>query len=269
VFNLIQSAWVKLKRWTNPSFLFHIIEMNRISSVPRFRKGQTEILGKKIVFSDSASFIQSYHEIFEQRVYSFKSSNDKPVILDCGANIGLSIIFHKQLHPGAKIIGFEPDPDLFEILRSNLNQFGYTDVELHQKAVMDSNEKVTFLTQGGSSGQVVNNKESENDSTIQVDAVTLHSFITSTIDFLKIDIEGAEYRVLKSIESQLHWVETLFVEYHSFPDYEQELDQILQILRKADFRYYIYPAVNKNLPFQEIENTEGMDMQLNIYAIRE
>ena len=106
-----------------------------------------------------------------------------------------------------------------------------------------------------------------NGSVIEVDAVTLNSFITSAIDFLKIDIEGAEYRVLKSIEDRLHFVEKIFVEYHSFPNQEQELDRILTLLRKANFRYYLYPSVNKDLPFQGIDSGE-MDMQLNIYAIR-
>jgi FkbM family methyltransferase len=268
--DLLNTGWKRIRKWSNPSFLAKVIEINRISSVPRFQIGETKILGKRLIFSDSASFIQSYHEIFEQELYFYKSENSSPLILDCGTNIGLSVIFLKKLYPNARIIGFEPDPNLFKILKDNLKQFGLMDVELHQKAVLDLTGKVSFNSQGASSGQVLMESERlTTDSVIEVDSVTLSPFITSSIDFLKIDIEGAEYRVLKSIEDRLHLVKRIFVEYHSFSNHEQELDGLLALLRKASFRYYLYPAVHKEFPFKGIDFKEEMDMQLNIYAIRQ
>lgn len=258
----------KIRKWTRPSFLKVVAEINRIRSIPRFQQGSTMILGKKLLFTDSASFIQSYHEIFEQQVYLFHADSSRPLIIDCGSNIGLSILFFKRCFPAARIIGFEPDPGLFELLQANLNQFGLTDVEVHQKAVLDVPQSVTFSSQGGSSGHLDDNREGANQVSIPVEAVALHPFITEPVDLLKIDIEGAEFRVLTSLTSHLHLVRRLFVEYHSMVGKVQELDQLLSLLRNAGFRYYIFPAVERKFPFQGLEVEDGMDMQLNIYAIR-
>ena len=58
-------------------------------------------------------------EIFRKGAYLFHTDKKQPLILDCGSNIGMSILFFKMLYPGARIIGFEPDPDTFEILRAD------------------------------------------------------------------------------------------------------------------------------------------------------
>ena len=226
------------------------------------------ILGRKLLFSDSASFIQSYHEIFEQHVYLFNADSRHPYIIDCGSNIGLSILYFKKCYPEARIIGFEPDPGLFELLRANLIEFGLSDVMVYQRAVLDKSQSVLFTSQGGSSGHLDDNGETPNHAGIQVEAVSLHPYIKEPVDLLKIDIEGAEFRVLTSLAGQLQLVRRLFVEYHSMAGRAQDLDQLLAILRNAGFRYYVFPAVERRFPFQGVEVEDGMDMQLNIYAIR-
>src|SRR3979490_75276 len=42
------------------------------------------------------------------------------VILDIGSNIGTSILFFHQQYPSAKIYGFEPHPETFRILQTNV-----------------------------------------------------------------------------------------------------------------------------------------------------
>jgi FkbM family methyltransferase len=259
----------KIKKWSSPKFVRQALEIRRLSRYPRFKRGETTLLGKKMIFSDGASFVQSYHEIFEQQVYFFETDKMDPVIVDCGSNIGLSIIFYKMLFPKAQIIGFEPDPVLFSLLNANITKFGL-EVELHQVAVFNTNEPVLFFSQGGSSGHVVDVEEAMacDRVIIKVPSTTLSPFLTRNVDFLKIDIEGAEYRVIKSIENKLHLVRILFVEYHSFKNSNQELDLILGLLQRAGFRYYLYPAIEKPKPFSGDFYSEKMDMQLNIYAIR-
>lgn len=268
---LITSLFSRVKKWTKKEFIKEYKEFSRISSLPRFSGGQTDLIGAQIKFSDSFSFLQAYTEIFKQKVYHFTTTSASPYIIDCGSNIGLSIIYFKSLYPQAQIVGFEPDPNLFEILKFNLKQFNITNVELHKKAILDSAQWVSFHSQGGSSGQVLTdgaNTKGANNSVIEVEAVSLKPFLHTKVDFLKIDIEGAEYRVLESIKDSLHLVDKLFIEYHSFSDAPQNLSHLLEILHQANFRYYIYPAMEKDQPFQGVESMIGMDMQLNIYAIR-
>lgn len=47
------------------------------------------------------------HEIFAAKNYAFKTTNPTPFIIDCGSNIGVSIVFFKYLYPQAHILSFE------------------------------------------------------------------------------------------------------------------------------------------------------------------
>jgi hypothetical protein len=93
----------------------------------------------------------------------------------------------------------------------------------------------------------------------------LKNYIDKKIDFLKIDIEGAETKVLIDIQEQLHFVEKIFVEYHSFNNQKQTLNEIINILTKAGFRLHINsPGLMSPSPFMKLNSYNDMDMQLNI-----
>jgi hypothetical protein len=71
----------------------------------------------------------------------------------------------------------------------------------------------------------------------------------TSVDFLKMDIEGAEAEVLLDIESELHSVQNLFFEYHSTPGKQQVLGELLSVVTKAGFRYIINGTHGPSLPF--------------------
>jgi precorrin-6B methylase 2 len=85
---------------------------------------------------DSESFLTTYIELFENQIYKFNSSQKDLLILDCGANIGLSVIYFKRLYPNSKIIAFEADPNIFNVLQENVKSFNFKNVELINKAVI-------------------------------------------------------------------------------------------------------------------------------------
>src|SRR2546429_4407472 len=64
----------------------------------------TTIDGIKFSFTNEEEFAMIYNEIFREKLYGFFSTTSSPVILDCGAHIGVSILFFKKLYPYAKII---------------------------------------------------------------------------------------------------------------------------------------------------------------------
>ena len=59
--------------------------------------------------------LHTYRELFCKEMYQFNSLSDEPVILDCGSNIGLSVLYFKTIYPKAKVWAFEPDAANFEI----------------------------------------------------------------------------------------------------------------------------------------------------------
>jgi FkbM family methyltransferase len=240
-------------------------ELKRIREIPRYKQGQTELLSNTLTFVDSISFIHGYEEIFQDEIYNFKANNELPKIIDCGANIGLATIYFKKLYPKARLISFEPDPIIFEVLSNNIRSFGYQNVELINKAISDQNGTTTFFSEGGFSGSISNHVSGHE---YEVKTQKLSEYLNEPIDFLKIDIEGAENFVIHEIAQSLESVDNIFIEYHSHIDEEQKLDEILLILKNAGFRYHILEAFTRAQPFVNRETMLGMDCQLNIIGYR-
>ena len=240
---------------------------DNLKKIPRYTAAKTVLLNKNIEIADAPSFFSMYSEIFEKEVYKFKTETEKPYIIDCGANIGLSIIYFKKLHPEAEIIGFEPDKRIFDMLKNNIKSFDLNNVQLIQKALWNKAGETTFSSEGADAGRLADKSGTTNTATTAT--TSLRNYLGRPVDFLKIDIEGAETVVMEDCADLLINVQNLFVEYHSFGDKEQKLDILLSILKKAGFRYYIYNfGALTHHPFEEKKTYLGMDMQLNIYACR-
>jgi FkbM family methyltransferase len=242
------------------------LEINRIKKMPRYEASTTFLLGKELHFVDSSTFLSTYYEIFEEKILKFKSSKLNPFIIDCGANIGLITIFFKLKYPEAKIICFEPNPYIFATLKQNIDSFKFDDVELHQSAVWNKNGEIDFHLEGGHSSRIP--KDGETLEVTKVKTIDLKNYLTERVDLLKIDIEGAEYTVIKNIQEELKLVDNLFLEYHSHVMEDQKLGEILTILNSGGFRYHIQPQYHSKQPFIKREEMLGMDFQINIFAFR-
>ncbi len=127
---------------------------------------------------------------------------------------------------------------------------------------------VTKFFSEGADGNRIALKEDKKNIT-EIKTTRLIHYLDNPIDFLKIDIEGAEYCVLQDCKDALGKVQNLFVEYHSFVNQEQKLDEILKILKKAGFRYYINQSgTSLHSPFIQKKSDLSMDLQLNIFAYK-
>jgi FkbM family methyltransferase len=243
-------------------------EIKRLQLFPRYRQDSTDLLGKSVRLVDGASFLSAYQQIFERELYCFSTSRENPKIVDCGANIGLCILYWKQLYPAAQITAFEPDPKVFDTLVWNCKHWELTNVELINKAVWSSETELPFWAEGADAGRLLENSELNNKSSTTVLTANLRDYLQGEVDFLKLDIEGAETEVLLHCADCLQRISYLFVEYHSFVGKEQEIDAVLRVLRHADFRIHIQPELVSQKPFVEQLNKEGMDQRLNIFAYR-
>ncbi len=234
---------------------------------PRYQPRKVDFFRFHIQVPDCFSFLWQFKEIFVDEAYKFNVSSPSPVIYDCGANIGTSVLYFKKLHPGATITAFEADPKIAGILKSNLESNALTQVSVIDKAVWVDNAGIDISQEGADGASVfgAGNK-------IHIPSVRLKEYLQqeARIDMLKIDIEGAETAVLKDCEDALMPVQHLFIEYHAYENQPQELDTILAILRKNGFRYFIRDDQDRRSPFvlRRYKNDTGMDLQLNIFAYR-
>ncbi len=233
----------------------------------RFTPYSTAFRGHTLYIHDRASFRLGKNELFKEEVYKFISSRPDPYIIDCGSNIGMSILYFKSLYPVSKILGFEADPYIFSFLEKNIESFDLNSVTVINKAVWDTEDQVlSFMAEGGAGGRL--QLSSDQFKYIDVKTARLKNYLNEEIEFLKIDIEGAEYKVMEDCFDKLSWVKNLFIEYHSMANEKQNLHHILKIVNEAGFRYHIKEAYTTPSPFIERRLNVGMDLQLNIFCYR-
>jgi len=223
--------------------------------------------GFNIQVADFKSFIYQYQEIFFNGFYSFNSKNSSPVIYDCGANIGISSLFFSSKHPSAKIVAYEASPSVFKVLEKNIRINNISNVQLFQNAIWIKNDLLEFSEEGADAGSLYAIKNSKK---IQVQAIDFLEVLNKEdkIDFIKIDIEGAENELIPHLSPAFHKIDKLFIEYHSFKNTPQKLDEILSLLKEFNFRYYIRHSNERKQPFIDNGKDENMDMQLNIFAYK-
>jgi FkbM family methyltransferase len=257
----------RIKTLTNKNYKEEEREKLRIQNLPRFTETEINFLDKKIKIADNASFHFIKKEIFDQQIYKFNCATGTPYIIDCGANIGLSIIYFKQLFPKAEITGFEPDDRIFNVLQHNVEVFNLSNVDLIKKACWNKKTTLQFYSEGADGGRAA--KDFDTNNLIEVETTRLRKYLNRKVDFLKIDIEGAESVVLEDCKDLLINVKNLFVEYHSFFNQEQYLPEILTIMKDAGFRLHVTaPGLTSQNPLVRLNDYLGMDNQLNIYGFR-
>lgn len=230
-----------------------------------FHEGRIDVVGQDTLYSDKTGLLHSLKEVFRDEVYKFKAKTDTPRIIDAGANIGLSVRYFKHLYPNANIIAYEPDPVIFKMLTENVGST--PGVDLRNSAAWIENTTLTFYSEGSLAGSTEIDFLG-NQKAVTVAAERLKDEVASKpVDFLKIDIEGAENSVLFDIEDELENVDQLFFEYHSTPGKAQQLGDLLNLVTKAGYRYTINGAHGAAHPFVE-SVSHGFDLQLNVSCYR-
>lgn len=230
--------------------------------------GYTDLFGKKFHFHYRSAFYVTYDEIFRKEIYSFYTSGKSPLIIDCGSNMGLSLLYFSIKFPESQIYGFEPDTSVLTCLEKNIETYNLKNVELVKKAVWVRNETLEFFTDNGMGGRL--GIDYSDQIPVKVEAIRLKEFIGDKhIDFLKMDIEGAEYDVISDCEPILNQIDKIFIEYHSILNEEQKLDELLNILKRNGFRYHISQSFSRRRPF--IDNTvtcERIDLAVNVFGYK-
>ena len=263
----IKNAFLKL--FSNPYSAagLGIMDVKILKHLSSGKNYHRKIGNYQISFSNPQEFLHALKEIFVDKCYDQLLPKDA-FIIDCGSNIGLSILYLKSIAPEASIIGFEPDETNYTMLKKNIQENKLENITIHKAAVWTANTELSFEVTGSMGSAIsLDNK----DNSIKVKAIRLKDFLTQKVDFLKIDIEGAEYEVMKDISDALHHVNHLFVEYHGSYRQNSELLEILDILNKNGFTFYIKEAASVyDRPFVSEKNGEwNYDVQLNIFCRRE
>ncbi len=254
--------------FNNKNYRVFVRLLIRYGKISRNNPREISFLKYKIHVPDCLSFVFQFKEIFVKKYYLFQTESKIPVIYDCGANIGISVLFFKSIYQSSKIKAFEADKNISVILQNNLVNNSINDVEVISKAVWVDNKGIDFSISGSDAGSIFGS-----ESKTRVESIRLRTLIENEnhINFLKMDIEGAETEVITDCSDLLYKVENIFIEFHSYVNFPQNLSKIISALESNNFRYFIKSEENRKSPFINKVNKEfpNTDLQLNIFAYRE
>lgn len=159
-------------------------------------------------------YFKYFPETYEAENFEFLQKSCKPgaVIIDIGAHIGLfSIIAAQVTGKSGKVYAFEPAPSTYALLQKTvLINHEEQVIETFQKAVGKENGKIIFFVsndQADNSNSLVNYKEDRSLHGIDVAVTTIDNFVMekniSRLNFIKIDVEGAEFDTLQGAAETL------------------------------------------------------------------
>lgn len=225
----------------------------------RYKPKSESFLGYKIRFDNYGIFTFIFDEIFVEEHYAFRSGKAAPFIIDCGSNYGMSILFFKKLYPQASIIGFEPSGAVYADLKKTVEMNRLTNVTVHNCAVNDQAGSLNFYYVANQLGTSVSTRGGEQFAIAEVvEAVRLSDYITQEVDFLKIDIEGAEEGVFTELADtgKLKLIKEMVIEYHHHLETDNDrFSKILNLLEEQGYGYQIHAAKKpliKASDFQDI-----------------
>lgn len=173
--------------------------------------------------------------------------NNGDVVIDIGANIGsFSVLSAQQVGEKGKVVCFEPEQRNFYLLSQNIELNTLSNIIAIQKAVSNRNDKMKLYL-GKTSGS--HSLEFKSKKAVSVETITLEEiferYSIKKCDFLKVDCEGAEYRIFRSVKPKIFTsIKKIVMEYHSSGKDGRDIDKIKSILIKTGFQVITYPHRN-------------------------
>lgn len=154
------------------------------------------------------SDMPTLQKILRDQEYRF-DGNPK-VIIDAGANIGVASVFFAATFPHARIISIEPEPGNFALLEKNTR--AYPNITAIRAAVWKKNGEVA-LTDPQQGPWAYRVGDGQGTESLTIDEI-MSRFSLTTIDLLKLDIEGAEKELFESPGPWLGKVNAIMIELH-------------------------------------------------------
>ncbi len=186
-----------------------------------------------------------FHQVFTNREYEFPFFGVPKVIMDAGANVGLTSVFYANKYPQAKILAVEPAASNFRMLAQNTAPYGNIIPIRAALWCACGHVGISGLEFQHAGFRVLESCETSSET---VPAVTVETVMSQYgiefIDILKLDIEGAEKEVLEGSSAWIDKVGAIALETHDRfkPGCTQALEQVIAPfsfrLTNGEIEYY-------------------------------
>jgi len=194
--------------------------------------------------------LETIHEVFVRRDYEFFYGANRSIMIDIGMNVGLTSLYTANDSHFVKIYGFEPLTPTYSLAQENFDlnpnlkskiecfNFGLSDhdeslaIKFTPNHIMSISSEGTFDTCFGAD---VTEEKIEVKQASRILGPIIREAKSTDADlkvFLKMDCEGAEYRILADLDAAglLDEVDVAVIEWHN-----REPDAILETLARHNF----------------------------------
>jgi len=211
-----------------------LCRMLRVVNLPiRDRERSIRLRGGiRLTYRLNKGDLQSLREVWIEEAYRLPVPIESSVIIDLGANIGMTSVWLAKRYGCSRIIAVEPSAANARLVRRNVADNALP-AEVVEAAVGPTDGTALFeesrssnLGHLGTTGREVR--------LVSMDSVLRAVPDQSPVDLVKMDIEGGEQALLDGDLDWLRRVRSLVVEFH--PDMV-DYPGLIQTLQKAGFRH--------------------------------
>lgn len=244
-----------------------IIDSKGFNAVVKGRYGYI-IFNKNDVYVGKA--VEKYGEYSEHEVKLFRRlCREGSIVVEIGANIGThTLALSEIVGKTGRVYAYEPQRIVFQTLCANVALNSLENVECFQTAVSDENgflflPDIRYDIAGNFGGVEIDQSSDGNKVTVS----TLDELLDiPRLDFLKIDVEGMEQKVLKGAQNLLEKYHPILYVENDRPDKSKNL---IELIRSFDYRLFWHspPLFNKDNFAGETENIYPGIVSLNMLCI--
>jgi FkbM family methyltransferase len=159
--------------------------------------------------------VAAYEHALVNEEYGFHLAGSPSIIVDAGANVGMTAVYFSRRYPTAKIIAVEPDAGNFAILKKNAQLFPRI---YPVNAALWNSDGLVQLQDGGAGSWGMRVSTATSRPAGFVRSLRLRTLLDEhnidKVDLLKLDVEGSECEILEDAVTWLRRVDVLCAELH-------------------------------------------------------
>ena len=271
---------------------YKIIRTSKKFAENNIHSSHVSVQGHEMYLDSSDSLQLSTNGVFEPYTTQVIKQNISggDIVIDIGANIGyFTLIMAKGIRENGKVFSFEPEPKNFELLKKNVEINNYSNVILEKKAIGNKTgttklylaDRKNNIFSSGMHRIFRSDLVSQIPDPISINIIKLDDYLQDLkfikkIRLIKIDVEGAEFDVLKGMNKILDENKEIEIvmEFSSenLEDYGSNAYDVVDFLMNKGFKLSVINEVEKRMEevtgVKEIIDSEAKKIGLNIFCSR-
>ncbi len=271
---------------------YKIIRTSKKFAENNIHSSHVSVQGHEMYLDSSDSLRLSTNDVFEPYTTEVIKQNisSGDLVIDIGANIGyFTLIMAKGITENGKVFSFEPEPKNFELLKKNVEINNYSNVILEKKAIGNKTgiaklylaDKKNNIFYSGMHRIFRSDLVSQILNPVSINIIKLDDYLQDLkfikkIRLIKIDVEGAEFDVLKGMNKILDENKEIEIvmEFSSenLEDYGSNAYDVVDFLMNKGFKLSVINEVEKRMEevtgIKEIIDSEAKKIGLNIFCSR-